>query len=94
MIGDIILEGFSIGSFNSSNEMVGIAILKKMEAGSEDTNGQKSNHPSGKKSEEMPQKFKKLEKFFMDLCTDFGKGDSFSTYEVETVLDIYIICTE
>ena len=44
--------------------------------------------------QKFPEKFQKLEKFFIDLCTNFGKGNVFSTHNVERVMDIYIVCTK
>lgn len=45
------------------------------------------------KSHQFPTKFKKLDRFFTDLCTDYGKSDIFDTLKISKALDVFIICT-
>ena len=45
------------------------------------------------KSHQFPVKFKKLDKFFTDLCTDYGKSDIFETLTITKALDVFIVCT-
>ena len=42
---------------------------------------------------ELPEKFHKLEKFFDDLKTDYGRRCIFEELAIETMLDIFIIAT-
>lgn len=90
LIENIILEEFSVGAFNKNNQLIGVLILHEMEDGKEESEivDVQSN------CQKFPEKFQKLEKFFIDLCTNFGKGNVFSTYNVERVMDIYIVCTK
>ena len=43
--------------------------------------------------DELPEKFHKLEKFFDDLKTDYGRRCIFEELAIETMLDIFIIAT-
>ena len=90
LIENIILEEFSVGAFNKNNQLIGVLILHEMEDGKEESEivDVQSN------CQKFPEKFQKLEKFFIDLCTNFGKGNVFSTHNVERVMDIYIVCTK
>ena len=45
------------------------------------------------KPDELPEKFHKLEKFFDDLKTDYGRRCIFEELAMETMLDIFIIAT-
>ena len=42
---------------------------------------------------DLPEKFHKLEKFFDDLKTDYGRRCIFEELAIETMLDIFIIAT-
>ena len=42
---------------------------------------------------ELPEKFHKLEKFFDDLKTDYGRRCIFEELAIETMMDIFIIAT-
>ena len=41
----------------------------------------------------LPEKFHKLEKFFDDLKTDYGRRCIFEELAIETMMDIFIIAT-
>ena len=41
----------------------------------------------------FPEKFNKLDGFFEDLCTDYGKTNVFDAAGVEAVLDVFVVCT-
>ena len=69
--------------------MVGLVILHGKQAGKDEF----EIIPECK-SQDFPEKFKKLDKFFTDLCTDFGKSNTFTAYNVQKVMDIYMLCTE
>ena len=42
---------------------------------------------------ELPEKFHKLEKFFDDLKTDYGRRCIFEELAIDTMLDIFIVAT-
>ena len=42
---------------------------------------------------ELPEKFRKLEKFFDDLKTDYGQRCIFDDLATEAVLDVFILAT-
>ena len=42
---------------------------------------------------QLPEKFHKLEKFFDDLKTDYGRRCIFEELAIETMMDIFIIAT-
>ena len=42
---------------------------------------------------DLPEKFHKLEKFFDDLKTDYGRRCIFEELAIETMMDIFIIAT-
>ena len=42
---------------------------------------------------DLPEKFRKLEKFFDDLKTDYGERCVFDDLATEAVLDIFILAT-
>ena len=42
---------------------------------------------------DLPEKFRKLEKFFDDLKTDYGQRCIFDDLATEAVLDIFILAT-
>ncbi len=45
-------------------------------------------------SRDYPQKFKRLDRFFQDLCTDFGRQkDLHALLEVNRIIDVFVICT-
>ena len=41
----------------------------------------------------FPEKFRKLDRFFSDLCTAYGKRDTLKSLGVNGALDIFIVCT-
>ena len=51
-----------------------------------------ANNPDGEEFD-LPEKFRKLEKFFDDLKTDYGQRCIFDDLATEAVLDIFILAT-
>ena len=37
----------------------------------------------------MPEKFIKLDKFFTELCTNYGKGSSFGALKIQKILGLF-----
>ena len=51
------------------------------------------DNPEASEESELPEKFRKLEKFFDDLKTDFGQRCIFDDFATETLLDLFILAT-
>ena len=68
-----------------SNEMVGVMILA--EKSKLDDNSDMASIGT------YPQKFIELDKFFQDLCTNYGNLNIFDKYGCDKSLDIFIVCT-
>ena len=83
-IEDILSLNLSIGAFQDG-DLIGIVIL--------DSKGTEVEPNGDKICSKYPEKFQKLDRFFTDLCTNYGKLDIFERLKAQKILDIFIICT-
>lgn len=81
-IQDIINKGYSIGAFQD-DQLIGLVIL-------DDKDKSTDHHDNDL---QMPEKFCKLDKFFNDLCTNYGQSNTCLELNIGKLLDVFIICT-
>ena len=72
--------------FASQESVVGVVLCSLMKRNDATEN-------PGENESEFPEKFRKLEKFFEDLKTDYGRRCIFDDLATEAVLDVFILAT-
>lgn len=79
-----------------TGQIIGVVINEAKRASECPDQGDCEEGESGDnlKCNQFPTTFKRLVRFFDDLCSDFGTLNVFDEYQISKMLDVFIICTD